>query len=172
MLRIPRTGIENAKQGGYLASGSITQGLLPMKQLFPLAIVLTGLLLAVLPWDLIPLCLPYMTPEVFVGESVAASCRTTKGLSMILGLISVVCGLSALFSTKRKTLWSSLCIVALMAVGVFFIFLIWPKGYRSPIIPCRSLALPLTLSTGAFQFILALYGLISSRKAKFDDDLM
>lgn len=90
---------------------------------------------------------------------------------MGLGLISVFCGITAFFSAKRKVLWSSLCIVALMAVGIFFIFLIWPKGYQSTLIPCRSLALPFTLSTGAFQFVLALYGLISSRKATFDDDL-
>ena len=120
---------------------------------------ITGLLFIASPWDSIPSCLPQILLETIARGTTSNNCILTSDITRWFGAGTLMCMLPSLSTANRRIIAGTLIIAGLLALGIIFIYSISNVNCRQTILPCRAKSVPIVLSVGVVQLLLAVGGL-------------
>ena len=131
-----------------------------------LVIVLLGMLLALTPWYIFPVCGKGRHASKDGNLAAHHGCANTLKAETALGLLAIALGLIALMRPTRKVLFSASCGLIVLS-GFVVLFPLQITGLcLNTAMPCRTGTLPGLVTLAILMALVSVMGLIQARSLK------
>jgi hypothetical protein len=136
------------------------------KRVTGLVIVLLGMLLALTPWYIFPVCGKGRQAPKAGNPAAHHGCANTLKAETALGLLTVGIGLIALMRPTRRVLFSASSALLVLA-GFVVLFPLQLTGLcLNSAMPCRTGALPGLVALAVLMAMVSVLGLVQARTLK------
>lgn len=137
-----------------------------MIKFYPFGILATGALLVLIPEDALLTCLQQILLESSNKGTNSFICLSTKTLTQLIGFVSILCALVIIITDSKNVSLGALIGSSLLALGIFFIYLVWPGFCKSMVVSRRYTSMYIAFAIAIIQLLMSIAGIIKTTRVK------